>query len=1609
MKIFRKVKLFIIIGLMTVLSFAIFSNKTSYAASIPGLGDSQFQWEREIYDGVNLSHVMSHNFNNEQKTYTIEFNPKTTALRPVVTVGKSVLGGVSLSALVDDYESRGHHVVFGVNGDGYDTSNWIASGISINDGILINSSNNKLGWGITADGDVKFGNASLPMSFTIEGQSPISLTHVNKERKLDTNGVYLMNELFNATTDSTQAGVEVILKVDEGQDGIRIGQPYNLTVENVVTVQNNVNKNKTQIGQGKAVLATHANSPHYDTLAALTPGKKVTVNVNDNTDSRINWSEIVAGMGIFHLLMENGEPVEAHMGNTDIHPRTSMGVKADGTIVLMQNDGRQVGWANGLSFAEMVTYMRDVMGVVHLFNFDGGGSSTISATLPGDTKATVLNRPSDGRERSNANAFLLVATEEPTVEREIEKIHIYPSIANNYATKGMILEKGKMSFYVTATDLNHYPAPINEPINYRIENDGTMNIGTIDSAGNFTAGTGSGTGRVIASIGDKEAVFDVEVVNQITKVETTRTIISVGPYGSTTLEFRAFKDGVPIILSTDSLKFTVTPSEIGSVSSSGKFTAAVESGVGELTVSYKTFSLEMPIEIGKLPVPIVDFERDIFADHSWVKHYIGMPNNGGWGDISINTDERYIKHGDGSLRIDYDFATNPLTDTVAIEISQHGGTVLEGQPKAISAWVYGDGQGGWFRIQLTGGKYAGDTKIDWVGWRYIETPIPTDAPFPYTVQKMVRLLGTATIANNTRGTIYVDSVRAVYDYKNDDNSAPEVIEESISPAQGTSTANRQQVISLKVKDSDVAPVTGIDIERTQMFINNKQVDNLQQIVNADGSVDITYNPSALTRLRPGVQNIRVRVEDNFGNKKFIEWSFLLEGYAVHLNEIAPDKDVIYAGEEFSYIIDTPSYRDFEQVQIELEYNPNSLDLLADIVDDRLIVSEKDINETTGKIVYTLIGMKDHQKGDATLFKFNFKAKETFDGSTGIKVTKSIITENTENVDLILQGYDVELAYKYLINVFETTVGRETRILLTENQQPVNGVQLVAYKGSEQVVLGPEYVTNENGEIITNVFTDYPVGTQFSLHFVKEGLVSNTVLIQILESLGSVIPEKINVTVGANPAREVGISFQTSHAVTAGKVYLSENEDMSNERIIDAEPATVYTFHNNNNCQYTAWGAFVNELTPGTKYYYQVGSDLGKSEILSFRTPNETGDLNIAIYGDIQGGYSTLPTTIGRLYSMYPDIDFSLIAGDVADNAHVYNNWTSLDTFSKQYFNNGIWASAIGNHDTTDNGLTFTRYFYGPLNGVEPSLGARNYYFEIGDIIIYNFDTEAGFNSYDTSYTRQKAHLLEVMRNTDKTFKVVLMHRSAYPLNYNELNIRALAPTFEEAGIDLVISGHDHVYNRVSMLGGNKVELHEGVTYVVTGTSSGGKYYDGDATRPWAGVVYDDNNPVFMIMKIRDGKRLEYETYAVEGGVSVLRDSFVIEKNEVTVEEGNFTYDGPAGFITGGTLKFKIKPNEGYYVDSVTVNDQVVTYDDDGYYNISGLGNNVVVKVTLLEGYNRYDINGDGVVTTLDAISILKHITGKEVISSERLALLGLTEADMTMAFAREILEMVGDE
>lgn len=103
-------------------------------------------------------------------------------------------------------------------------------------------------------------------------------------------------------------------------------------------------------------------------------------------------------------ILENGEDVG--QGLKDRAPRTVVGRKADGTIIMMVIDGRQ---ANKGMYGADRTELSAIMhhyGAVEAYNLDGGGSSTM--IIKKDGKFVVLNSPSDGNERTDANALLIV-------------------------------------------------------------------------------------------------------------------------------------------------------------------------------------------------------------------------------------------------------------------------------------------------------------------------------------------------------------------------------------------------------------------------------------------------------------------------------------------------------------------------------------------------------------------------------------------------------------------------------------------------------------------------------------------------------------------------------------------------------------------------------------------------------------------------------------------------------------------------------------------------------------------------------------------------------------------------------------------------------------------------------------------------------------------------------------------------------------------------------------------------------------------------------------------------------------------------------------------------
>jgi hypothetical protein len=82
------------------------------------------------------------------------------------------------------------------------------------------------------------------------------------------------------------------------------------------------------------------------------------------------------------------------------HPRTAVGVRADGTLLFVTVDGRQPETSVGMSIPELTDLMLE-LGCVSAVNLDGGGSTTM--VIDGQ----VVNSPSGSSPRPNGDAILL--------------------------------------------------------------------------------------------------------------------------------------------------------------------------------------------------------------------------------------------------------------------------------------------------------------------------------------------------------------------------------------------------------------------------------------------------------------------------------------------------------------------------------------------------------------------------------------------------------------------------------------------------------------------------------------------------------------------------------------------------------------------------------------------------------------------------------------------------------------------------------------------------------------------------------------------------------------------------------------------------------------------------------------------------------------------------------------------------------------------------------------------------------------------------------------------------------------------------------------------------
>ena len=164
--------------------------------------------------------------------------------------------------------------------------------------------------------------------------------------------------------------------------------------------------------QGGVVIAAAQSGSGSQNIRGLARGETVRLTWS------LGWAGVLDSMGGSPILLHEGR-VQVSNCNTylcQVHPRTAVGITSSGKIIFMVVDGRRSGYSVGMNLVQLANEMKK-FGAVEALNLDGGGSTTMWIRGKG-----VVNRPSDGGERSVTNALLLLPRDDsgdPNVSRPV--------------------------------------------------------------------------------------------------------------------------------------------------------------------------------------------------------------------------------------------------------------------------------------------------------------------------------------------------------------------------------------------------------------------------------------------------------------------------------------------------------------------------------------------------------------------------------------------------------------------------------------------------------------------------------------------------------------------------------------------------------------------------------------------------------------------------------------------------------------------------------------------------------------------------------------------------------------------------------------------------------------------------------------------------------------------------------------------------------------------------------------------------------------------------------------------------------------------------------------
>ena len=409
--------------------------------------------------------------------------------------------------------------------------------------------------------------------------------------------------------------------------------------------------------------------------------KDGTAMIGGPSDYAAYQDQIQEAVGGSVYLVKDGKPVVTSAADyyNSRHSRTCVGITAEGKVIMMVLDGRQEPFSAGGSAEELAQIMLDA-GCVTAINLDGGGSTTFVAKQEGSNTLTVVNRPSDGYERSVSSSLMVVSTAPVSTEFD----HALITSAYDYLTSGATVR-----LVASGVSVSGSAAELPANLTWKSADE---TIGTVSEDGVFTA-VKKGSVEIQLLSGDMVIGSKTLTVVEPNGLKFSKTSINAIYGDSVRLPLVATYNENPVAVCAGDITFELSNSAAGTVEAANNgfaFTGSEGSGLRNVTITAmitRDYSISATIKVAMYSAnqAIFDFDNATSGDRTfaWTRDVSNaeyLPGGDG------ETDRYHVIDPSQPMNVTYVFGLDMMTIKMPEKLEPLLSMVAGGDISGITAW-----------------------------------------------------------------------------------------------------------------------------------------------------------------------------------------------------------------------------------------------------------------------------------------------------------------------------------------------------------------------------------------------------------------------------------------------------------------------------------------------------------------------------------------------------------------------------------------------------------------------------------------------------------------------------------------------------------------------------------------------------------------------------------------------------------------------------------------------------------------------------------------------------------------------------------------------------------